>query len=196
MSFFVDPSATVESDVSIGHGVKIWARAHVRSRAKLGENSIVGSSAYIGPGVTIGTNCKIQNAAQLFEPCTLESGVFIGPGAVLTNDLNPRAVNPDLTMKSPSDWNATGVVIRKGASIGAGAICVAPVEIGTWAMIAAGAVVVKNVADFSIMAGVPAKQIGWVGKSGFRLVECDGYFQCPITGSRYYLEDEVMRIEE
>jgi UDP-2-acetamido-3-amino-2,3-dideoxy-glucuronate N-acetyltransferase len=188
--------AIVDSDVSIDDGVKVWAHAHVRSCAKLGENSIVGSGAYIGPGVTIGANCKIQNSAQVFEPCALESGVFVGPGAVLTNDLNPRAVNPDLSIKSPNDWNASGVVIRQGASIGAGAICVAPIEIGSWAMIAAGAVVVKNVADFSIMAGVPAKQIGWVGKSGFRLVEGEGFFHCPITGSRYYLEDEVMRMEE
>jgi UDP-2-acetamido-3-amino-2,3-dideoxy-glucuronate N-acetyltransferase len=196
VSLYIDPLAIVESDVLIDHGVKVWAHAHIRSHAKIGENSIIGSSVYVGPGVTIGDNCKIQNAAQLFEPCTLESGVFVGPGAVLTNDLNPRAVNPDFSLKSPIDWNATGVVVRHGASIGAGAICVAPIEIGTWAMIAAGAVVVKNVADFSMVAGVPAKQIGWVSKSGFRLIECDGYFQCPVSGSRYVLEDDVMRIEE
>ena len=188
--------AIVESDVSIGHGVKIWAHAHIMSHVNIGENSIIGNSAYVGPGVTIGDNCKIQNAAQLFEPCTLESGVFVGPGAILTNDLNPRAVNLDFSIKSSNEWKATGVIVRRGASIGAGAVCVAPVKIGTWAMIAAGAVVVNNVADFSIVAGVPAKQIGWVSKSGFRLIECDGFFQCSITGSRYILEDEVMRIDE
>jgi len=196
VSFFIDPLAIVETNVFIDHGVKIWAYAHIRSKAKIGRNSIIGSSAYVGPGVTIGDNCKIQNAAQLFEPCTLESGVFIGPGAILTNDQNPRAVNPDISLKSPIDWNATGVVVRRGASIGAGVICVAPVEIGSWSMIAAGAVVVKNVADFSLVAGVPGTQIGWVGKSGFKLIECEGYFKCPITGSRYVLEDKGMRIEE
>ena len=196
VSFFLDPKAIVEGDVSIDPGVKIWGYAHIRSQAKIGENSIIGSNAYVGSGVLIGDNCKIQNAAQLFEPCTLESGVFVGPGAILTNDLNPRAVNPDFSLKSSNDWTATGVIVRRGASIGAGAVCVAPVEIGSWAMIAAGAVVVENVADFSLVAGVPAKRIGWVGKSGFRLIERDGYFQCPITDSKYVLEDDAMRIEE
>ena len=167
--------------------------AQVREGAVLGRNCIVGRSAYVGTGVLIGDNVKIQNLALVYEPAVLEDGVFIGPAVVLTNDHYPRAVNPDGTLKSGHDWQPVGVTIRQGASIGARAVCVAPVTIGRWAMVAAGAVVTKDVPDFALVAGVPAKRIRWVGKAGEPLVdEGNGKWRCPATGALYEENNEVL----
>lgn len=180
--------ANVEAKTNIGADVKIWAHAHIRSGASLGKNTIVGEGAYVGSGVSVGENSKIQNYALIYEPAKLGNGVFIGPGAVLTNDQFPRAVSPDGTQKSGDDWDPVGVTIETGASVGAGAICVAPVTIGAWAMIGAGAVVVNDVAPYALVVGSPAKQIGWVGEAGIPLVVgSDGKFQCPSTGDTFEL---------
>jgi acetyltransferase-like isoleucine patch superfamily enzyme len=134
----------------------------------------------------LGENCKVQNYALVYEPAVLEDGVFIGPAAVLTNDQFPRAVNPDLSLKNTDDWEAVGVTVRTGASIGARAVCVAPVTVGRWATVAAGAVVTRDVPDFALVAGVPARRIGWMGRRGHRLVETEeGKFVCPVDGSLY-----------
>jgi acetyltransferase-like isoleucine patch superfamily enzyme len=179
------PSADVADSAVLGAGTSIWHLAQVRENAQLGQNCIVGRGAYIGTGVVMGDNCKVQNYALVYEPAVLEAGVFIGPAVVLTNDTYPRAVNPDGSLKSGADWEAVGVTIRTGAAIGARAVCVAPVTIGAWATVAAGAVVTKDIPDFALVAGVPAKRIGWVGKSGQRLVEKDGLWVCPTTGATY-----------
>ncbi len=151
--------AIVEAGVKLGSGVKIWEHAKIRAGAVIGSNVVIGQGVYVGPGVIIGDNCKIQNNAQLFEPCVLGDGVFVGPGAILTNDKNPRAVNSDGSLKTLSDWSPQGVIVDDGASLGAGSICVAPVQIGSFAMIAAGAVVVKDVEPGDTVAGVPAKSL-------------------------------------
>jgi acetyltransferase-like isoleucine patch superfamily enzyme len=161
--------ARVEPGASIGAGTYVWHRAHVRSGAKIGANCVVGDTAFIDAGVVIGDNCKIQNAAQIFNPALLADGVFIGPGAILTNDREPRAVNEQGVPKSPSDWNAEPVVVREGASIGAGAVVVAGITIGRWAMVAAGAVITRDVLDHELVAGVPATNLGWVARNGDRL---------------------------
>lgn len=163
---YVHDTASVEDGVVLGEGVKVWHHAHVRKGARIGDNTIVGKGAYVGSDVTVGKNCKIQNYALIYEPAVLHDGVFIGPGVILTNDHFPRAVNQDMTQKSASDWKAVGVEIEEGASIGAGAICVAPVKIGRWAVIAAGAVVTKDVAPFALVVGVPARQVGEVDYDG------------------------------
>ena len=121
------------------------------------------------PGGHIGDNCKIQNAAQIFAPAQLASGVFIGPGAILTNDRSPRALNEDGEPKTAGQWNPEPVIVREGASIGAGAMVVAGVTIGRWAMVAAGAVVTRDVLDHELVAGVPATNLGWVARNGDRL---------------------------
>ena len=196
VSVQIDPSAIIGDRVLIGEGSKIWANAQIREEASIGRNCIIGKDTYIGSAVQIGDNCKIQNSAFIYEPASLESGVFVGPGVIFTNDHNPRAVNPDETLKSAHEWNATGVKVRTGASIGAGAICVAPVEIGEWSLVAAGAVVTSNVPNYALVAGSPAKQKGWVGKAGHKLVERGHFFECPITGAKYHLSNGTLEEEK
>lgn len=193
MAVRIMPSADVDERATIGDGSSIWHLAQVREGAVLGSNCIVGRSAYVGTGVRIGDNVKIQNLALVYEPAVLEDGVFIGPAVVLTNDHYPRAINPDGTLKSGHDWVPVGVTIRTGAAIGARAVCVAPVTIGRWAMVAAGAVVTKDVPDFALVAGVPAKRIRWVGKAGEPLIDQgSGLWKCPVTGETYREQDDVL----
>jgi acetyltransferase-like isoleucine patch superfamily enzyme len=183
----IQSSAQVDNSAVLGEGTQIWDYTQIREKARLGSFCIVGRNVYIGAGVVIGSNCKIQNNALVYEPAVIANGVFLGPGVILTNDLYPRAVNSDETIKTSNDWVAAGVSIESGASIGAGAICVAPARIGSWAMVAAGAVVTKDVPSFALVAGVPARQIGWVGKSGYKLKESGDSFICPKTGQEYLL---------
>jgi acetyltransferase-like isoleucine patch superfamily enzyme len=180
-------SADVSPDAEIGDGSSIWHLAQVRERARLGECCVVGRGAYIGTGVVLGDRCKVQNYALVYEPAKLGDGVFIGPAVVLTNDHFPRAVNPDGSLKNAHDWEPVGVTVREGASIGARAVCVAPLTIGVWATVAAGAVVVKDVPDFALVAGVPARRIGWVGRAGRPLEATAEHntWVCPETGARY-----------
>ena len=177
-----EDQALVAPDATIGSGTRIWGLAQVRERAVVGTECTIGRGVYIGPGVTLGSRVKVQNLAQVYEPATVEDGVFIGPGVVLTNDQYPRAVRPDGEPCSAADWEPVGVDLRTGSSIGAGAVCVAPVEVGRWAMVAAGAVVVHDVPDFALVAGNPARRIGWVGRAGRRLSDDgEGRWRCPVT---------------
>ena len=182
----IQESADVAASAQIGDGASIWHYAQVREDAVIGANVIIGRGAYVGSGVSIGANSKIQNYALVYEPAVVEAGVFIGPAVVLTNDEYPRAVNPDGTQKSGHDWKQQGVTIREGASIGAKSVCIAPVEIGAWALVAAGSTVTKDVPAFALVAGTPAKRIRWVGRAGVPLrSEGEGNFTCPVTGARY-----------
>ncbi len=186
MAVKILPSADVDSSATLGDGSSIWHLAQIRDGVVLGANCIIGRGAYIGSGVTMGDNCKVQNYALVYEPAKIGNGVFIGPAAVLTNDHFPRAVNTDLSLKSGSDWDAVGVTIHDGASIGARAVCIAPVTIGKWALVAAGAVVTKDVPDFALVAGVPAKRIRWVGRAGVPLEDIgNNLFRCPQDQSEY-----------
>lgn len=191
-------SADVSDQAQIADSASVWHLAQVREHAVIGENCVIGRGAYIGEGVHVGDNCKIQNYALVYEPASLAPGVFIGPAAVLTNDHNPRAVNPDGGIKDASDWEPVGVTIKQGAAIGARAVCVAPVTIGRWATVAAGAVVTRDVPDFALVAGVPARQLGWVGKAGVRLEQTadPSVWRCPASGAEYVLDPETSTMTE
>lgn len=182
----VEASADVDARARIGAGTRIWHLAQVREGAEIGVDCIVGRGAYVGPGVRVGDRCKIQNHALVYEPAVLDDGVFVGPAVVFTNDYFPRAVEPDGRPKTADDWDAVGVHVREGASVGARAVCIAPVTIGRWAMVAAGSVVTRDVPDHALVAGVPARRIGWVGRAGVPLEDLgDGGHRCPRTGTTY-----------
>jgi len=179
-------SADVDERATIGDGTAIWHLAQIREHAAIGRNCVIGRGAYVGPGVRLGDHVKLQNFALVYEPARLGDGVFVGPAAVLTNDMHPRAVTPDGRLKRSQDWTAVGVVVGDGASIGARAVCVAPVTIGRWAMIGAGAVVTADVGDFALVVGVPARRIGWVGRHGVRLVRIAEFrYRCPHSGTEF-----------
>jgi UDP-2-acetamido-3-amino-2,3-dideoxy-glucuronate N-acetyltransferase len=180
-------TAEISDDVSIGSHVSIWRYSIVQNEVEIGDNTIVGSHVYIGAGVRIGSNCKIQNGAQIFEGSIVGNGVFIGPGAILTNDKNPRAVTDDGKLKSRVDWDLSHVEVCSFASIGAGAICVAPVKIGEWALIGAGSVVTKSLGCFEFGFGNPYERQGWIGRAGKKLVkiESSNYWSCPISNRLY-----------
>ena len=180
-------SADVSPEATVGDGSSIWHLAQVREGAVLGRGCVIGRGAYVGTGVRLGDHCKVQNYALVYEPAELGDGVFVGPAAVLTNDTFPRAINPDGSLKSASDWEAVGVTIGQGASIGARAVCVAPVTVGPWATVAAGAVVTRDVPAHALVVGVPARQVGWVGRAGHPLEQTTtpGQWRCPTTGTLY-----------
>ncbi|UOE42744.1 acyltransferase [Agromyces larvae] len=182
----VAASASIDSTAIIGDGTTIWHLTQLREHAVIGADCIIGRNVYVGPGVVIGDRCKVQNSALLYEPSVLEDGVFVGPGVVFTNDEFPRAVNPDGTLKSADDWTPVGVTVRTGASIGARSVCIAPVTIGEWSLVAAGAVVTTYVPPFALVVGTPARRVGWVGRAGVPLVPVgDDIWRCPRTGARY-----------
>jgi acetyltransferase-like isoleucine patch superfamily enzyme len=184
----VAESADVDPTASIGAGSTIWDLAQVREHAAIGQDCVLGRGSYVGAGVRIGDRVKIQNLALVYEPAIVEDGAFIGPAVVLTNDRQPRAVNPDGSVKAASDWKVVGVHVLGGASIGAGAVCVAPLTVGRWSMVAAGSTVTSDVPDYALVAGTPAKRIGWVGRSGVRLQKINAErWRCPQTGETYIL---------
>ena len=186
VSTTISATADVAGSARIGAGTRIWHLAQVGDDAVVGRSCIVGRGAYIGPGVVVGDHVKIQNYALVYQPATLGDGVFVGPAVVLTNDLNPRAVEADGSPKSAADWTPAAVHVKEGASLGARSVCVAPVTIGRWAMVGAGAVVVADVPDFALVVGVPARRVGWVGRAGFALRRRDdATWQCEKTGERY-----------
>ena len=190
----VEPTADVDQSVVLGDDTTVWHLAQVRENARLGRDCIVGRGAYVGPGVIIGNHVKLQNYALVYEPARLEDNVFIGPAAVLTNDLYPRSVDVSGKLKRPDDWDALGVVVREGASLGARAVVVAGHSIGRWALVAAGAVVTRDVPDFALVAGTPARRIGWVGHAGVRLEAAgNGRWRCPQTDDVYLEENGLLR---
>lgn len=192
------PSADIAPTASLAESVRVWHYAQIREDAKIGENCVIGRGAYVGTGVEVGPNCKIQNYALVYEPAKLAAGVFIGPAVVLTNDHFPRAINADGTPKSADDWHPVGVDIREGASIGANSTCIAPIVIGRWALVGAGSVVVKDVPEFALVVGSPAKRVGWVGTAGHPLKESSpGEWICPVTDAKYreIATDQLIKVQ-
>jgi acetyltransferase-like isoleucine patch superfamily enzyme len=157
---------------------------------------VVGRGAFIDAGVVVGDRCKIQNDALVYSPARLADGVFIGPAAVLTNDPFPRAITPAGALKVASDWDAVGVVVEHGASVGARAVVLGGVTIGRWALVAAGAVVTRDVAPFALVAGVPARRIAWVGAAGVPLEPNGKGWRCPQTGEHFVEREGTLTEDE
>ena len=192
----IQQSADVSPEAVLGDGCSVWHLAQIREGAVLGRNCVIGRGAYVGVGVQMGENCKIQNYALIYEPARLEAGVFVGPAVVFTNDHFPRAITPEGDQKSGDDWEPVGVTVLRGASIGARAVCVAPLTIGAWSLVAAGSTVVKDVVDYALVAGTPAKRIGWVGRAGVPLRnQGEGLWLCPQTGEDYRQVGETLSPE-
>ena len=181
----VAATADVSELAYVGGNTKIWHLAQVREGARIGQECTIGRGAYIDRGVIIGDRCKIQNYALVYAPARLGDGVFIGPAAILANDRFPRAITPKGKLKAEGEWVPEGVTIGRGASIGARVVVLAGVNIGEWALIAAGAVVTKDVEAHALMVGVPARQSGWVGRSGQALVPDGGFWSDSTAGIRF-----------
>ncbi len=167
----------------------VWHQAQVREGAVVGEGCTLSKGVYIDKGVSIGDSVKLQNGAQVFHGSILEDGVFVGPQAVLANDRYPRSITPDGQPRTDSDWPEGKVLVRYGASIGAGAVIVPDATIGRWAMVGAGAVVVGDVPDHALVTGNPARQSGWVCKCGRRLRRSGEEWNCPACNDIYRFED-------
>jgi acetyltransferase-like isoleucine patch superfamily enzyme len=159
-------TAEVSSKAKIGENSKIWHHAQIRENAIIGENCIIGKGVYIDKNVKIGNNCKIQNYSCIYHGVILEDGVFIGPGVKILNDKFPRAISPDGKLKNDSGWTEGKILIKKGASIGAGVIILPDVTVGEFALVGAGSVVTKNIPPYSLAYGNPAKIVGEVDRSG------------------------------
>lgn len=182
----IAPNAEVDPRATVGAGSSIWGLACIRENAVLGSECIIGRGAYIEDGVVLGDRVKVQTNALLFKPARIGDDVFIGPAVVLTNDRYPRSSTPDGQLKREDDWTAEGVVIHDGASIGARSVLLPGVTIGRFAMVAAGAVVTRDVPDFAIVVGSPAHRVGWAGPAGAPLVASgEGLWACPSTGQAF-----------
>lgn len=193
---YVHPTADVAESATIGAGTKIWHEAQVRDRATIGRNSILGKGSYIDEDVIIGSNVKIQNRASIYKECTIEDGVFIGPHVCFTNDVFPRAINPDGSLKSADDWSPGRTVVRYGASIGAGSIILPNRTIGRFAMVGAGSVVTRDVPDHGLVLGNPARLVGQACVCGARLTVDEGTSRCPACGRSYRtLAADVVEVE-
>lgn len=183
--FFLHPTSIVDERVSIGKGTKIWHFSHIQTGANIGEACSFGQNVNVSNNVNIGNGCKIQNNVSIYEGVTLEDYVFCGPSMVFTNDLTPRAKYP----KGREGYKPT--LLKTGSSIGANATIVCGNTIGNWAMVASGAVVTKNIKNHALVAGVPAKQIGWVCECGEILNSNLSCCKC----SRKYKEEEIGLVE-
>jgi UDP-2-acetamido-3-amino-2,3-dideoxy-glucuronate N-acetyltransferase len=182
----IHESAYVDKPSSIGSGTKIWHFVHVLAHTSIGENCVLGQNVMAGPYVTIGNNCKVQNNVALYKGVVLEDGVFCGPSCVFTNVLTPRA-----EVERKDEFSLT--LVKRGATIGANATIICGNTLGEYCMIAAGAVVTKDVVDYALVAGVPAKRIGWVSRSGDRL---GADLTCPRTGERYKENNQLLTLVE
>lgn len=175
MSTRIHSTADVSPQAIIGDETQIWHEAQVREDACIGRECILGKGVYVDVGVVIGDRCKIQNRASIFHGVTLEDAVFIGPHAVFANDRFPRATNIDGSLKSDDDWTVQPTLVRRGASIGAGAVILPGVTIGASAMVAAGAVVTADVPTHAIVKGNPARIAGWVCECGRPLIMSESW---------------------
>jgi len=183
LNYFIHETAIVDDGAQIGKGSKIWHFSHVMNTAIIGEKCVIGQNVFVGNKVKLGNQVKIQNNVSLYEGVECEDDVFIGPSVVFTNVINPRAA-----VERKHEFKST--IVKEGATVGANATIVCGIELGKYCFIGAGAVVVKNVPDYALVVGNPAKQIGWVSKHGHKLsFNNDGIAYCPQSCDQYILQD-------
>ena len=185
MSYTVHPTAIVDEGAMIGDGTRIWHWVHVSGGARIGARCSLGQNVFVGNQVRIGENCKIQNNVSIYDSVTIEDDVFCGPSMVFTNVHNPRSHVP-----RKDEYRDT--IVRRGATLGANCTIICGVTIGEYAFIGAGAVITRDVKAYALMAGVPARQIGWMSQHGERLdlpLAGSGDATCTATGTRYRLEN-------
>jgi acetyltransferase-like isoleucine patch superfamily enzyme len=156
----IHPTADVAATAEIGPGTSIWNQAQVREGAHIGAGCVIGKNVYVDAGVVVGDNVKVQNNSSLYRGVTVEDGVFIGPHVCFTNDKRPRAVNRDGSLKTDADWEVTPILVRRGAALGAASVILPGVTVGAWAMVGSAAVVTRDVADYELVVGNPARRIG------------------------------------
>jgi len=176
----IHPTADVSAEAIIGPGTSIWNQAQVRERARIGSDCVIGKNVYVDFDVVVGDRVKIQNNASLYHGVTVEDGVFIGPHVCFTNDRLPRAVNSDGSAKTDADWEVGLIRVRVGAALGAASVVLPGVTIGRWALVGAGSVVTRDVADYALVLGNPARRIGSACPCGEPLP--DGPDGTPFTG--------------
>jgi UDP-2-acetamido-3-amino-2,3-dideoxy-glucuronate N-acetyltransferase len=184
MTATIHPSAIVDDGAQLGAGTHVWHFAHVCAGARIGTGCSLGQGVFVANQVIIGNNVKIQNNVSVYDAVTLEDDVFCGPSMVFTNVHNPRSAVPRKNEYRPTR-------VRRGATLGANCTVVCGTTIGRHAFVGASAVVSRDVADFALVVGVPARRIGWVSRHGERLAFADGAAVCPATGERYVLLDGV-----
>ena len=184
MSAVVHETAIIDSGARVGKGTRVWHWVHVSAGATIGENCSLGQNVYVGNDVRIGNNVKIQNNVSVYDAVTLEDDVFCGPSMVFTNVYNPRSV-----VSRKGEYRRT--LVRRGATLGANSTIVCGVTVGRYAFVGAGAVVNRDVPDFALMLGVPARLAGWVSRHGERLEFSGELATCPTTGEKYVLRDGV-----
>lgn len=186
-NYYSHETAIIDEGCSIGEGVKIWHFSHVMPNCSIGDKCNIGQNVVISPDVVLGKNVKIQNNVSIYTGVICEDDVFLGPSMVFTNVINPRSA-----VNRKNEYAKT--IVKKGASIGANATIVCGHDIGAFAFIGAGAVVTKNVPDYALLVGNPAKQLGWVSEYGHRLnFDEKGIAICPETGQQYELKDKLVK---
>jgi UDP-2-acetamido-3-amino-2,3-dideoxy-glucuronate N-acetyltransferase len=190
-NYFVHETSVVDDGAEIGEGTKIWHFSHIMKGAKIGKRCVFGQNVFVGPDVQIGNRCKIQNNISIYKGVTIEDEVFCGPSCVFTNVYNPRAF-----IERKDEFLPT--LVKKGATIGANATIICGITIGRYALIGAGAVAKKDVPDYALVVGVPAKQIGWVCRCGIKLKSFDssGRAKCESCGCEYKLQNNKLLIAE
>lgn len=187
MATVIHPSAIVDDGAVLGADCRVWHFVHISAGARIGKGCSFGQNVFVANDVTIGDNVKIQNNVSVYDAVTLEDDVFCGPSMVFTNVHNPRAA-----VARKNEYRPTRV--KRGATLGANCTIVCGTTVGRYAFVGAGAVVSRDVADFALVVGVPAKRIGWMSRHGERLTFADGEAACPATGERYVLRDGVCRL--
>ncbi len=188
----IHPTAEISPHAHVHPEARVWHYVQVREGARIGRNCVLGKGVYVDYGVQIGDNCKLQNGVKVYHGATIEDGVFLGPQACVLNDKNPRAINLDGELAADEDWQVGSVLIKHGASVGAGALILPNVTLGEFAMIGAGAVVTSNVAAYTLVVGNPARCVGYVCQCGRRLVENatagERIWICPADHLHYALD--------